>query len=124
MSATDTVLVTGAAGHLGRRVLHHLLNTLGVPASRTIATTRRPESLAEWAARGVAVRAANFDDPGSLVAAFQGASRLLLISTDTLDKPGHRVIQHRAAIDAAAKAGVDHVIYTSMPSPETSLVLF
>ncbi len=46
---------------------------------------------------------------------------MLLISTDTI---GRRVPQHQAAIDAAVKAGASHVIYTSMPSPETSLVLF
>jgi NAD(P)H dehydrogenase (quinone) len=118
---SDNLLITGASGHLGQRVLHHLLTTLGVPASRIIATTRRPESLSAWAARGVTVRASNFDDQASLEAAFQGASRVLLISTDTI---GRRVAQHQAAIDAAVKAGVDHVVYTSMPTPETSLVLF
>ena len=118
---SDSLLVTGASGHLGQRVLHHLLNTLGVPASRVLATSRRPESLSDWAAKGVTVRASNFDDPASLEAAFQGASRVLLISTDTI---GRRVAQHEAAIGAAVKAGVDHVIYTSMPSPQKSLVLF
>jgi NAD(P)H dehydrogenase (quinone) len=118
---SDTLLVTGAAGHLGQRVLHHLLNTLGVPANRIIATTRKPESLSEWAAKGVTVRASDFDNPASLEAAFQGATRVLLISTDAI---GRRIAQHTAAIDAAVKAGVDHVVYTSMPSPEKSLVVF
>lgn len=118
---SDTLLVTGASGHLGQRVLHHLVDTLGVPASRIIATTRKPATLADWAAKGVGVRASDFDDPASLVAAFEGAARVLLISTDTI---GRRVPQHQAAIDAAVKVGVSHVIYTSMPAPETSLVLF
>jgi NAD(P)H dehydrogenase (quinone) len=118
---SDNLLVTGASGHLGQRVLHHLLNTLGVPATRIIATTRRVESLAEWAAKGVTVRASDFDNPASLEAAFQGASRVLLISTDTV---GRRVPQHQAAIDAAVRVGATHVIYTSMPTPEESLVTF
>ena len=118
---SDTLLVTGASGHLGQRVLHHLVNTLNVPAGRIIATTRKPATLADWAAQGVTVRATDFDDPASLVAAFEGASRVLLISTDTI---GRRVPQHKAAIDAAVKVGADHVIYTSMPWPEKSLVLF
>ncbi|RAI44593.1 NAD(P)-dependent oxidoreductase [Rhodoplanes roseus] len=116
--------MTGAAGHLGRRVLHHLLDTLTVPAGRIVATSRKPEALADIAARGVTVRAADFDDRGSLEKAFAGVGRLLLISTDTLDRPGVRLAQHKTAVAAAETAGVSHVVYTSMPGPETSLVLF
>jgi NAD(P)H dehydrogenase (quinone) len=122
MSAT--LLVTGAAGHLGQRVIAHLLDRLKVPPSSIIAATRNPDKLAALAARGVAVRRADFDDPASLAAAFAGAQRLLMISTDVLDRPGHRLVQHRNAVDAATKAGVAHVVYTSMPKPETSAVLF
>nr|WP_284701222.1 SDR family oxidoreductase [Rhodoplanes tepidamans] len=118
------MLVTGASGHLGRRVLHHLLDTLTVPAGRIVATSRKPEALADVSARGVTVRGADFDDAASLVRAFAGVNRLLLISTDTLDRPGARLAQHRAAVAAAERAGVSHVVYTSMPGPETSLVLF
>ncbi|AWK89016.1 SDR family oxidoreductase [Azospirillum thermophilum] len=119
-----TLLVTGASGHLGQRVLHHLLETLKVPAERIVATTRNPDRLASLAARGVTVRAADFDDRASLAAAFRGVDRLLLISTDVLDRPGHRLAQHKAAVEAAAQAGVGHVVYTSMPGPQTSAVLF
>ena len=118
---SETLLVTGASGQLGQRVLHHLVTTLGVPASRIIATTRKTATLSDWAAKGVTVRASDFDDPASLVAAFQGASRVLLISTDAV---GRRVPQHQAAIDGAVKVGAQHVVYTSMPRPETSLVTF
>ena len=123
MSSPD-LLVTGAGGQLGQRVLHHLLETLKVPAGRIAAATRKPETLAAWADKGVTVRPADFDDQASLPAAFAGISRLLLISTDALDRPGHRLTQHRAAIAAAEKAGIGHVVYTSMPKPETSAVLF
>ena len=123
MSAPD-LLVTGASGKLGQNVLRHLVDTLGVRPDRIAATTRKPESLAEWSAKGVTVRAADFDDAASLDKAFAGIERMLLISTDTLDKPGHRLAQHKAAINAAAKAGVRHLIYTSMPKPEGSAVLF
>ena len=120
---SDLLLVTGAAGHLGQRVIHHLLDTLKVPANRIIATTRTPASLAALAAKGVTVRAADFDDVASLSTAFEGAGRLLLISTDALDRPGHRLAQHQNAVAAAAKAGVSHVVYTSMPQPENSPLL-
>jgi len=122
MSAT--LLVTGAAGHLGQRVIAHLLDTRKVPARNIIAATRNPDKLAALASRGVGVRRADFDDTGSLATAFAGAQRLLLISTDALDQPGRRLAQHRNAIDAATKAGVAHAVYTSMPRPETSAVLF
>jgi NAD(P)H dehydrogenase (quinone) len=120
---SDTLLVTGASGHLGQLVIAYLLDTLKVPANKIIATTRNPEKLAALSAKGVAVRPADFDDVASLVAAFSGAQRLLLISTDALDRPGHRLAQHKNAVAAAAQAGVKHVVYTSMPLPEDSPLL-
>jgi len=123
MSA-PTLLVTGASGHLGRAVVRHLLDTLQVPPARIIATSRKPETLADLAAQGVKVRAADFDLPGTLSEAFRGADRVLLVSTDALLEPGKRLVQHRAAVQAAADAGVKHVVYTSLPSPATSHVSF
>ena len=117
------LIVTGAGGHLGQRVLSHLLDTLHVPPGQIIATTRHPDGLADRVARGVTVRAADFDDDASLAAAFAGGDRLLLISTDALDRPGRRLAQHRAAIAAAEAAGVRHVLYTSMPEPADSPLL-
>lgn len=123
MSA-PTLLVTGASGHLGRAIVRHLLETLQVPPARIIATSRKPETLADLAARGVTVRAADFDQPGTLSGAFRGADRVLLVSTDALLEPGKRLVQHRAAVQAAADADVKHVVYTSLPSPATSHVSF
>ena len=118
------LLVTGASGHLGCAVVRHLLETLQVPPARIIATSRKPDALADLAAQGVTVRAADFDQPGTLAEAFRGADRLLLVSTDALLEPGKRLVQHRAAVQAAAEAGVKHVVYTSLPSPATSHVSF
>jgi len=117
-------LVTGASGHLGQLVITNLLETHKIPASKIIATSRKPETLTALKAKGVDVRAADFDDTANLVKAFKGATRLLLISTDAMDRPGHHLEQHKNAIAAAEKAGVEHVLYTSMPKPETSAVLF
>lgn len=123
---TQTLLVTGASGQLGRGVINHLLDTFKVPAGRIIATTRNPENLAELAARGVITRAADFDDTLSLEAAFKGADRVLIISTGEIDLlHGKRLRQHQNAVAAAKKAGVSHLLYTSMPNPEpVSPVLF
>jgi NAD(P)H dehydrogenase (quinone) len=116
-------LVSGAAGHLGQAVISHLINTYKVPANKIIATTREPAKLASLAAKGGIVRDANFDDEAHLVKAFSGATRLLLISTSAME-PGQRLKQHANAVRAAEKAGVVHVIYTSMPNPAGNAVLF
>jgi NAD(P)H dehydrogenase (quinone) len=123
-SSDGKLLVTGASGHLGRRVLAHLLDTVGVAPSRVVAVTRTPAKLADVAARGVDVRAGDFDDPASLAKAFEGVERLLLISTDTLDRPGARLAQHRAAVAAAKAAGVTHILYTSIPKADDIPVPF
>ncbi|RWN99979.1 SDR family oxidoreductase [Mesorhizobium sp.] len=122
---TDTLLVTGASGQLGRGVVDHLLDTLKVPPARIIAASRSPENLAELAARGVIIRQADFDDTASLVEAFKGADRILIVSTGELDLGGKRLKQHENAVAAARQAGVSHLLYTSMPNPEPgSPVLF
>ncbi|WP_457150250.1 SDR family oxidoreductase [Mesorhizobium sp. P5_C1] len=115
---SKTLLVTGASGQLGRSVINHLLDTFNVPAAQIIATTRTPANLADLAARGVVVRAADFNDPASLAKAFAGAGRALIISTNELEVQGKRREQQLAAVTAASKAGVAHLLYTSMPNPE------
>src|SRR5690606_10469839 len=118
----STLLVTGASGHLGRRVVELLLEA---QAGNIIATTRTPDKLAEFSQRGVTVRHADFDDPASLAEAFKGADRLLLISTDAVGVPGKRLNQHRNAIKAAEEAGVKHIVYTSLinPGPDSPVLL-
>jgi NAD(P)H dehydrogenase (quinone) len=118
------ILVTGASGQLGSAVLAHLLADGKVAASDVIAASRNPAKLTDLAAQGVETRAADFDDAASLEAAFAGVDRVLLISTDELAVPGKRLVQHEAAVAAAARAGVKHILYTSMPNPDQSLVSF
>lgn len=109
---TDAILaVTGASGHLGRRVVELLLET---GARHVVALTRNPDKLADLAQRGVDVRIASFDSPTELRDAMNGVERLLLISTDALDR---RSQQQLAAVDAAVAAGVTHLLYTSVTSP-------
>src|SRR5688572_4132794 len=98
------VVVTGAGGQLGAAVVAELV---ALRPGSVRALTRNP---ARVAVPGLDVRRADFDDPDGLLGAFDGADRLLLISTDRI---GHRVAQHRAAVAAAARAGVGHVFYTS-----------
>ncbi len=121
---SEKLLVTGAAGQLGRLVLDQLLASGKTRPADIIATSRDTAKLADYAAKGVETRAADFDDPASLEKAFVGADRILIISTNVLDQPGKRLKQHLAAVDAAKKAGAKHILYTSMPNPESSVIPF
>ncbi len=114
MANDPVLLVTGAGGKLGRRAVEILLEA---KAGKIIAGTRDPSKIHDLARKGAAVRKVDFDDP-ALADALAGVDRLLLISTDALDTPGKRLKQHKAAIEAAKKAGVKHIVYTSMPKPE------
>lgn len=102
------IAITGASGHYGRIVIEALI--AAGRAADLILMTRRPARLADYAARGCTVRAGDYDRPDTLAPAFAGAERLLLISGTRV---GARVVQHRAAIDAAVAAGVAHLVYTS-----------
>ena len=114
-----SIVITGAAGHLGRDVVAALL-ARGVPAGQIVATARRPEALADFADQGVVVRQVDHDDPASLRSPFAGAQTLLLISGS---EPGARLAQHRNVIDAASEAGVALLAYTSILQADTSSLL-
>lgn len=109
------IVITGASGQLGRLVIQSLLTK--VPASRIVAAVRNPEKASDLAALGVQVRRADYTDSASLDAAFQGAEKVLLISSSEV---GQRLAQHRNAIDAAKRAGVALLAYTSLLHADTS----
>ncbi|GAB3255824.1 SDR family oxidoreductase [Kineosporia babensis] len=103
------LLVTGATGNLGRHTLQLLLET--VPAERLAGLSRSPERAADLAAQGVDIRQGDYSDFDSLVKAFAGVDKLLLVSAQAFTD---RNTQHYKAITAARQAGVKHVIYTSI----------
>jgi len=109
------IVVTGASGQLGRLVIQSLLQT--VPAAGIVAAVRQPAAVADLAALGVQVRQADYAQPATLDAAFQGATKVLLISSSAL---GERVAQHGNVIDAARRAGVALLAYTSLLHADTS----
>ncbi|MCR6485189.1 SDR family oxidoreductase [Amycolatopsis sp. OK19-0408] len=109
------IVVTGATGRLGRLVVEGLLKR--VPPTEVVAAVRDPEKAAGFAARGVQVRHADYDDPASLATAFAGADKVLLISSST---PGQRLAQHEAVVTAAREAGVSHLAYTSVLGADTT----
>lgn len=110
-------LVTGANGALfGRLVLDQLRRL--VPDARIVAGTRDPGSAPALAQTGVEVRRVDFDDPASLKSAFAGVTAVLVNGTNYGTPSDRRGAQHAAAITAAAKAGVDRIVYTSWPDPD------
>jgi NAD(P)H dehydrogenase (quinone) len=110
----STIAVSGASGQLGSRVVA-LLQQAG--ATKIVALTRDASKLADLAKSGVEVRQASFDDPVGLENALRGIERFLIISTDTVGVEGGRSSQHIRAIEAAERAGVKHLVYTSLTSP-------
>lgn len=102
-------LITGASGGLAQTAAELLLES--VPADQVVLTTRAPGKLRSFADRGVHVRYADFAEPESLEAAFKGAERMLLVSTAQV---GSRIGFHRNAIEAARRAGVQYLAYTSI----------
>jgi NAD(P)H dehydrogenase (quinone) len=113
------IVVTGATGKLGSLVVKALLER--VPASGIVAAVRSVEKAAELKALGLEVREADYARPETLAAAFAGADKLLLISSNVLGE--ERVAQHKAAIDAAVKAGVKLIAYTSVLGADTSKLI-
>jgi NAD(P)H dehydrogenase (quinone) len=103
------IIVSGASGSFGRAAAAQLIERAD-PAD-LILLSRTPARLAEFAERGADVRFADFDDPASLGPAMAGGDKMLLISTARV---GTRVGQHRNAVEAAVKAGVHHIAYTSL----------
>lgn len=104
------LLVTGATGKLGRKVVENLLQT--VPASQLAVSVRTPDKAEDLRARGVDVRHGDFDVPETLDKAFAGIDRLLIISADGDNET--RVRQHTNAVEAAARAKVGFIAYTSL----------
>lgn len=97
------IMISAASGALGRLVIDRLSTRTDV-----VAVVRDPAR----APQGVQVRRGDYDDPASLRAAFEGATRLLLISSPEFD-PARRISQHLAAVAAAGDVGVGAIAYTS-----------
>ncbi|WP_425251934.1 SDR family oxidoreductase [Janthinobacterium sp. NFX145] len=109
------IVITGATGNLGQHVIASLLKS--VPAAGIIAAVRNPAKAGNLAAQGVQVRQADYNDGASLDAAFKGATKILLISSSEV---GQRAQQHQNVIDAAKRAGVALLAYTSVLRADTS----
>lgn len=94
------ILVTGASGHLAPAILCHLANA-GAPA---IGATRNPSMTSQ-------LRALDFDAPDKI--SFEGVQTLVLVSAGA-EEDDVVITRHNNAITAAERAGVRHIVYTSL----------
>lgn len=109
-----TIAITGAAGQLGRLVIDKLKTQAS--ALEIIALVRSPEKAQNL---GVTVRQADYDKPETLDQAFVNVESLLFISSSEV---GKRAAQHHNVIEAAKKAGVKRIVYTSLLHADTSIL--
>ena len=109
-AAQDKIVVSGASGQLGGLVVEELLARKVAPQN-LILVSRTPDTLKRYAQRGASVRFGDLSKPESLVEAYKGGTRMLLISVN--GGGDQRPELHKAAIDAAIAAGVKQIAYTS-----------
>lgn len=109
-------LVTGATGKLGQKVVEALLTK--VPASQLAVSVRNPEKADSLRQKGVEVRQGDFDHPETLDQAFAGIDRILIISADGDTET--RIRQHTNAVEAAVRANVKFIAYTSVANARDS----
>lgn len=114
------LLVTGATGKFGTKVVEALLKT--IPANQLAVSVRNPEKAKGLEDLGVDVRQGDFDYPETLDSAFAGIERLLIISADGDNET--RIRQHANAVAAAERAGVEFIAYTSLVNTQESTNLF
>ena len=108
------ILVTGATGHLGTAVIHHLLKNTA--ASNIVAFARDEAKGSPLRERGVNVQLGTYDDKAALHRAMQSVTKVLLIS----GMDHHRLQQHQNVVDAAKAAGVAHIAYTGVPMKDAA----
>src|SRR5438445_10401688 len=109
-----TVVVTGATGTQGGATARALL----AAGHRVRALTRRPDSAADLHELGAEVVTADFDDPSSLDRAFAGADAVFLVTTPFGTDLDTEIRHGVDAVDAAVRAGVRHLVYTSAPNAD------
>lgn len=115
-ASTASIAVTGATGRLGRLIADRLAGA-GTPQTLVVRDPSRAPALP-----GAAVAEANFGDRDAVRRALDGVDRVLMVSAaEALD----RLEQHFAFVDAAAEAGVGHLVYTSFygAAPDATFTL-
>jgi NAD(P)H dehydrogenase (quinone) len=106
------ILVTGATGHYGTKVLEHLLQK-GIAAQHLSALVRDAAKGQTIQDQGIELRVGNYAEVDALVQAFQGVDTLLLVSSNDRGAVENRTAHHLNVIKAAQVAQVKRLVYTS-----------
>jgi NAD(P)H dehydrogenase (quinone) len=96
--------------HLGRLAMDALMD-LGVEPRYLLAVVRSPSKAQDLVERGIHVREAIYGEDAAMKSALEGVRALYMVSG--MASPEERRKQHRGVVDAARKAGVEKVVYTS-----------
>ncbi|MEJ7664730.1 MAG: NmrA family NAD(P)-binding protein [Hymenobacter sp.] len=111
------ILVTGATGQYGAKAIEHLLKK-GVEPQQIAALVRDAAKGQHLQDKGIELRLGDYADVDSLIRAFQGVDKLLLVSSNDRGAVENRTAHHLTVIKAAKEAGVKHLIYTSFARKE------
>ncbi|MHC2003005.1 NmrA family NAD(P)-binding protein [Methylobacterium sp. CM6241] len=84
-----------------------------MPPDRIVATTRDPGKADGLVRAGVGVRHGDYAKPDTLLTAFEGATQVLIVSSNGERTGADVVAQHRSAVEAARAVGARRVVYTS-----------
>lgn len=106
---TDMILITGANGELGSATIDHLRENN--PEQKVAGLVRSEEKGSEIAKKGVETRIGDYLAKPTLDRSMEGVDTLLLITSSSFEQ---RIKQHENVLKAAKKAGVNHIVYTSM----------
>jgi NAD(P)H dehydrogenase (quinone) len=103
------ILITGATGHYGKETIDFLLQK-GISPKNIAALVRDEAKAEDLKSKGIAIKVGDYDNYTSLLAAFAGVEKLLLVSGSDITTRGK---QHENAVKAAIQAGIKHIYYTS-----------
>jgi NAD(P)H dehydrogenase (quinone) len=112
-----TIAITGASGKLARATLQYLQDR-DVPPASVVAVARDLSKVSDLAASGFQTRRGDYTDQASLEQAFQGVDKLIFVSTSVVGD--ERMRHHKAVVEAARRARVGHVLYTSVIKPSAN----
>ncbi|PUZ29412.1 NAD(P)-dependent oxidoreductase [Chitinophaga parva] len=102
------ILVTGATGKLGGKVIDTLIRNQ-IDPGKIAALVRQEEKAVHLKEQGIDIRIGDYDDRASLDRAMDGIDRVLLVSGVDRSKI---MQQHKNVIDAAKQGGVRSLSYT------------
>ena len=112
------ILITGATGQLGGKVIEFLMGKL--PTDSIVAGTRdtQSEKAQDLIKKGIEVRHTDFEDKDSLLEAFKGMDKVFVIST--FGDVENAALQQNNVSEAAKEAGIKLMAYSSAPRADVN----